>query len=80
MKEGGPLATVKARHIRVGSPKSFSSSDLHKVDRGGLLHLYVGIEQHRKQLNVHVRDDQGVVVLRREHEATLSYVGRPSAL
>ena len=28
--------------------------------------LYVGIDQHRKQLTVHVRDDRGEVVLRRQ--------------
>ena len=28
--------------------------------------LYVGIDQHRKQLTVHVRDDQGEVLLRRQ--------------
>jgi hypothetical protein len=33
--------------------------------------LYVGIDQHRKQLTVHVRDDQGEVVLEEKTGATL---------
>jgi hypothetical protein len=31
--------------------------------------LYVGIDRHRKQLTVHVRDDQGEVVLHRQVSA-----------
>jgi hypothetical protein len=36
-----------------------------------LFMLYVGIDQHRKQLTVHVRDDQGEVVLEEKTGATL---------
>jgi hypothetical protein len=38
--------------------------------------LYVGIDQHRKQLTVHVRDDQVEVVLRR-HGRPGPPFGRP---
>jgi len=37
--------------------------------------LSVGIDQHRKQLTVHVRDDQGEVVLHRQVSAQLVSAG-----
>jgi hypothetical protein len=46
-----------------------------KVIGEDLFMLYVGIDQHRKQLTVHVRDDQGEVVLRRQVSTQWDKVG-----